>query len=123
MQTRFASAERLQAALNIDPERAERLRALVKGKVKPEMTAHPSGNRYANLIDAIMQSANALLHGYGVEAIQGDWVDGFWGSTIALYVNTGDTYRPTLLYDVYADRFALTSWGDWYEKQPQTEGS
>jgi hypothetical protein len=35
---------------------------------------------------------------------------------VALYVNMGDTYVPTLIYDVKKQKFIVASWGDWYEK-------
>lgn len=40
---------------------------------------------------------------------------GYWGDTVALYVNTGDTYNTTVVYDVGRDLFYVTSWGDWLE--------
>ena len=64
-----------------------------------------------------MEQANDMLEGYGVESISiGDWSDRYWGGTVALYVNMGDTYVPTLIYDVKKQKFIVASWGDWYEK-------
>jgi hypothetical protein len=34
------------------------------------------------------------------------------------YVNMGDTYDTTLLYDHKTGRFSVGSWGDIVEKQP-----
>ena len=54
---------------------------------------------------------------YGIETIRDEcyWVDHYWQDTVLLYINTGDTYAPTLYYDVIKDIFGLGSWGDWWE--------
>jgi hypothetical protein len=67
--------------------------------------------------DAVLMMANSLLHGYGVVSCRDEraWVDSYYGDTIALYVNTGETYDTTLLYDTEAKEFLVISWGDWYE--------
>ena len=54
---------------------------------------------------------------YGVEAIRDEcyFVDHYWQNTVLLYLNTGDTYSPTLYYDVIKDIFGIGSWGDWFE--------
>ena len=67
-----------------------------------------------------MDMADILLDGSGVEAIRGDDREGtpygyFWQDTVALYVNMGDTYSTTLVYDVGMDRIEVGSWGGWVE--------
>lgn len=53
----------------------------------------------------------------GVEAIRGDYhVDNYYFDIVALYVNTGDTYNPTLLYETETGRFRATTFGDWVER-------
>jgi hypothetical protein len=52
---------------------------------------------------------------FGVEVVcdphgKYDW---FLGYAAALYVNTGDTYNATVVYDVGRDIFYCTSWSDW----------
>jgi hypothetical protein len=67
-------------------------------------------------VERSMDRISDLLKGYGVEAIRGDtWEGSFWTDCVALYVNMGDTYVPTVLYDVNKDVFRVTSWGDWVE--------
>jgi hypothetical protein len=56
-----------------------------------------------------LEQANAEQDGYGVEAVIKH------GDIIAQYVNMGETYQPTSLYDVTADRFYFISWGDFLE--------
>jgi hypothetical protein len=67
-------------------------------------------------VERSMDRINNLLHGYGVEAIRGDVsYEPFWMDAVALYVNMGDTYIPTVLYDVPKYAFRVMSWGDWVE--------
>lgn len=81
-----------------------------------------------SLVERQMCALNEILGGHGVEAIQEgdgyirrrrfhhDYDRHFWRDTVLLYVNQGDTYAPTLAYDVREDRFIITSWGDWYDQ-------
>ena len=71
-------------------------------------------------IDSAMGSLNTLLEGYGVEAFRGEWwTNVFWLDINLLYVNMGDTYTGTILYDPQAERFILSSWGDFVERHPE----
>lgn len=70
---------------------------------------------------------NKLMDGYGVEYVddqnKGQNVGRYSeSSAAAMYVNTGDTYSPTVLYDVDAGKFRLTSWGDFVENDMKESG-
>jgi hypothetical protein len=64
-----------------------------------------------------MNALNELLDGHGVEAIklENAYVNRYWDDCIATYVNMGDTYITTILYDTMNELYRLTSWGDFYE--------
>lgn len=68
-------------------------------------------------VDEAMEFANEALDGHGVEAIAGDdyQVDKYWMDTVLLYVNLGDTYDTTILYDTENAEFSVGSWGDFME--------
>ncbi len=62
----------------------------------------------------------------GVEVITDEdaWVDRYHYNIVAAYVNVGDTYTATLLYDTQAGEFLVTSYGDWleaYEAEKESE--
>jgi len=69
-------------------------------------------------VDAMMQEANELVGGYGVEAIRDEnyWESWWWKDTIALYVNMGDSYVPTILYDVNERNFRVACTADVIEE-------
>ena len=67
--------------------------------------------------DRILQRVDQILECHGVEPIRSeDHWDGCWGDIVALYVNTGETYDLTLIYDTRSGDFLVESWGDWVEK-------
>ena len=68
-------------------------------------------------IDELMDLFNNKLNGYGVEAIKVNGEnDKYWGDTVGLYVDMGDTYALTVVYGVEENKFYLTSWGDFVEE-------
>jgi len=79
-----------------------------------EMKAARGGKR---AVDDVLAKFDSAINAHGIEAIQGDHhVDGYYHNIVALYVNTGDTYNTTLLYETERECFIVTSWGDWVEK-------
>lgn len=105
------------------PETTLAIKALLSGKTDPE--AFPAIERWVRQCyhrprqgELIMEALNAVLEGYGVEAIRDEnaW-DSYHGDIIATYVNMGDPYTSTVLYDVENDRYLTTTWGDFVEER------
>jgi len=70
--------------------------------------------------DKVLDFANGVLHGHGIESIRGEYhVDNY---IVALYVNMGDTYAATLLFETDTRRFLVTTWGDWVERHQKKYG-
>jgi hypothetical protein len=85
--------------------------------------------RWETTVDRVLDLANELLQGHGVEAIQDEraHVDSYYFNIIGLYVNMGDTYNQTVVYDTDEQVFQVTDWGDFYdcwaqEQEEQEEG-
>lgn len=112
------SRARLIKELGLTTEQADLVRAIIKNTVKTtDATLFPAANasfatcyRMPSLAERRMECLNEVIGGYGVEAL----CDGMYPN--ALYVNTGDTYSPTLLYCYKRSTFRLTTWGDYAEK-------
>lgn len=102
-----------------DPNAAEKLAALLNGDLDPEDAA--PGIRFKRMRDpfavGVLRAADVLLDGFGIEAIfDGD------GECVAEYVNTGDTYTGTILWDRDSGEVSLTSYGDWVEAFERERG-
>lgn len=72
--------------------------------------------------DAVLRLANECMGTFGVESLRSTntitrW---YWEDIVALYANTGDSYIPTLLYDIGRGAFLVTSWGDWVDTAERT---
>lgn len=67
-------------------------------------------------IESVFIGLNILMFGYGVEVICGAWHDHYWQDIVCQYVNMGETYETTILYDAVKNKWYATSWGDWAEK-------
>ena len=100
--------------------RTREIRDLARGASDPEAYAsvqkwiaqcynRPSPN------ELIMCAFNEILDGYGVEVVRSYNWDNFYGDAAAVYVNVGDTYDNTIVYEVANDRYITTTLGDWVE--------
>lgn len=75
-----------------------------------------------------MDAINDLIGGHGVEAIRGDWKNGYWCDIVATFINIGDTYDPTIIHvrgeSAWDDagRFTITSVGDFVERNSRRLG-
>lgn len=67
--------------------------------------------------DEVLKEVDDLLDAHGIEAIRGDYsVDNYYHDVVALYINMGDSYDATLLYETENEQFLVTSFGDWVER-------
>lgn len=89
------------------------------GKLSRELMAAEGRTRQ---VEEALELANEMLDGYGVEAISGNWVGGFWGDTVCLYVNMGDTYAATIFYDAIKGRFYVGDWATFLETRGDRYG-
>lgn len=68
-----------------------------------------------------IEEINSLLHGYGTEAVRGEWQNGYWCDIVAVYVNMGDTYSTTVVH-IRDVGFRVMSWGDFVERYSKKLG-
>jgi len=88
------------------PRESARIARLIKGAGRSERKA-----------EAAMEEIDKILGAHGVEALRDEnQNDRYFGDVIATYVNMGDTYDTTVVYDVHEATFHVTSWGDWFEE-------
>jgi hypothetical protein len=114
------SAKRLVDALNITPEQAETVRGLIQGTAKTlDPIKFPRSNAYFSScyrqpkrLGRVLVCLNELLELHGVESLGPVQTYG----PPAEYLNAGDTYAATLIFDHMAGNFKLTTWADWIEQ-------
>jgi hypothetical protein len=58
-----------------------------------------------------------MLDAFDYESITGEnhW-DKYWTDTVAIYVNMGDTYVTTIIFNTVDNKFEVGSIGDWIEE-------
>ena len=114
--------EGLQEFLNITDEQAQQINDLISGKLEPETFASVEKMiaqcfHRPNAIDMILTAINEIIDGHGIEAVtmEDAYIDHYYFDIVGLYINMGDTYNPTILFDTEDNEFTATTWGDFYE--------
>lgn len=105
--------------LNCTVEQLEQIMGLIENKINPKL--YTSVQKWStqwynepNHDELVMCAINEILQGYGVEAIEGEWQNGYWGNIVATYVNMGDTSIPTVI--LHRDNgYMVGCWGDLVE--------
>ena len=106
---------RLRSRLGLSYSAARLVKGILTGKVN--LLEFESALRLPAAYDTqtrAFEALNEVLGGYGVEYVGS--VEGIQGIE---YVNRGDTYSATLIYDRRDDLWRVGSWGDLVEKRPR----
>lgn len=89
--------------LNLSSEKNKEISYLLSGKL--EAIEYKSVKYWINQCyntpnynEQLMEAFNEILEGYGVEAIEGKWKNGYWCNIVATYVNMGDSYINTIIH-------------------------
>jgi len=93
-------AAKIARELNLDEETAKKIRARIKKGYKDTPNQHPSHDS-ANF----MEELNKLGEFSGVESC-------FTQRPEIHYLNAGDTYNPTLIFNDYTGTIRIGCWGD-----------
>lgn len=70
---------------------------------------------------SFMTKADQIIGGSGIEYLQSEWYaknrgGPFHNPFFGEYVNTGETYRPTIIRDYRSESLFIESWGSFYER-------
>jgi hypothetical protein len=115
---------KLIRALGIEVDNPDRLRELIETHVPA--TERYVRSLYSDPYDSDIWRVTVALHAmdqimgtHGVEGLgptrSGDYAPAYE------YLNTGDTYATTLIYDRARDALKIGSWGDIAERHPEWE--
>ena len=73
-------------------------------------------------VDELLEDLNEAVGGHGIQEITGNYqVDKYYRDIALLYVNLGDTYDATVLYDTEEKKFLIGSWGGWVEEHEKED--
>ena len=74
-------------------------------------------SRSTKRIDAVLWFCDRHLECYGVEAINTPDCEHspYWIDITSLYLNSGDVYSATLIFDIKESKLHLTTLGDWFD--------
>ena len=119
--------------LNLDRDKAGQVIGLISEEIDPgEYESVENWERQLynppREVERIMHALNEVIEGYGIEGIEVEdaYVDSYHHGFIADYINTGDTYNPTIVLDNSNNEFILTTWGNFlqaYEEEQAQENS
>ncbi len=118
------TSQKIASHLSISLRKATIALAIIRGQLDPlNYPGHfPATEKWARSCynplpakDTKLAALSELLGMHGVECIQGDWWDHYYGDNVAEYLNTGDSYAATILLDHQRGKWLLTSWGDFVE--------
>lgn len=118
-QIKFPSIKTISKKLAIDIEAAKTVRGLIDGsfttkaidKLIKETNTHPSFLTYS-ILDAICR----IIGGFNVDYIDHN-KDNYRNLFGIEYINQGDVYINTLMFDYKKERFFISSVGDIIEKR------
>lgn len=111
------NAQKIMSRLGVELSMAQKVLGLMEGMISPmefkavQEWCEQSYHVPPRQSEQVMCALNEVLKGYGVEMLV-DKRD----KVRAEYVNMGDTYLPTVLYDLKRGRFEVMSWGDFVEE-------
>lgn len=112
--------KRLIELFSLTPWKAQTLQHILTGKLCPSELLEMLGSKYklgSNTNELILTAANHILEGHGLESVTSmDYYSYYWGHTIFTYVNMGDTYNTTILYDIRKERLLVTTLGDYLKR-------
>ena len=117
-QINFLRVPSVKTLTEVFGENARKARAYLKGELDPDENENVAEwIRHCwhepPWIDKVMEVLNELAETFGVEAIFRE-SDDSWPTF--LYLNTGDTYAPTLIFNCEKLTIYVSSWGDVVER-------
>jgi len=108
--------KKIAEKLNISLIQAEQIKGIIKGTIDPLSfkSVQDWGNQCYSLpsmIELKLAAINEVLEGFGVEYIEST-SDSYVDSYGLSYINLGDTYTNTVIFDHSCNKFRFCSWGD-----------
>ena len=97
---------------------------LMKGKIPPQIFAsvrkmeREAHNKHRDET-LVMEALDECLNCFGVECSEGRYIDHYHQNIQIEYLNLGDSYDTTIIYDNERQCYVLDSWGNFVERHPR----
>lgn len=113
------SLVQISVLLNVDRETAKQIKGLISGKIDPMLFDAVSKwvsqcHNTPRDCELIHEALNALLGTCGVESMEigGKWIDPFFRYINFLYMNNGQSYDNTIIFDCDTWKYFIGTTGD-----------
>lgn len=108
----FPTTQEIKDQLAVDADTAQKLYDLLDGRLNPKRFTSVQNwikdcCHGPSKSELILEAANELLDGSGIETVFGN----HGMDPVLSYVNMGDTYTPTLIFDHDKNEWIVSSWG------------
>ena len=115
---RYPSVKTIMGRLDMGKDAAKYVRSLMDETRELTQTEIDSLPHRGRNVEVVMELFHRVLDGYGVESIRdSDYWDSYYADNRIMYVNMGDTYHTTILFDTKHNRYYVGSWGDYIEER------
>lgn len=111
------TVKNLQKHFQIAKEDAENIVAQIEGRATPGLTRRTM--RWDDLLDY----ANRSIGGHGIEVVRGTKGPEarYEDYTVMAFVNMGDSYTMTIVYDLIDRKYEMTDLGTWLVKHGESK--
>lgn len=126
----FPSVKTIMRRLSITRDKAKIIRGLIDYNISPFSNGFPKTQAWARAcynppedfdVYAVLSAISEVIDGYGVESITSNrYIDNYYQYCCLQYVNMGDTYENTVVYDTERSLYYIMSYGDWVETYEKT---
>lgn len=117
----FPSVKRIEKVLGVSNEKAKLIRGIGVGTIDPmsfksvKRWVAKCYNKPSNE-ELVMEAINEVLGAFGVEGIEGEYIDSYFYNIQASYCNRGDCYDQTIILCHKYNNFLLCSYTDYVTK-------
>ena len=117
----YPSVTTIAKLLGTSPSISKDIRGLMEGTINPEQ--YESVAKWIKQcyhkprkVELALEAINEILGGCGVEQITDNQWHAYWCDGGLLYVNMGDAYTCTVIYNTRKDKWLVGAWGDVVER-------
>ena len=117
------TAAQIEQTFQTNTELAKKVAAILGGQFDETLDEYASVRQlysYSDIPYMRLLAANEELSDFGCFGVEGIYPDPPNSHADIMYLNTGDTYSSTIVFDLNTAEFVIGCWGD-FEEQAQAD--